>query len=70
MGIPSVSVIPFTCAICGAQVHELAGGKCSKCGKIVCRHHFFKGRLKGQNRVCSGCLDRADVAVKESKISK
>ena len=41
-------IIPFTCEICNTQIHELAGGKCSRCGKIVCRVH-----LKG--KVCTDC---------------
>ncbi len=66
----SGGIIPFTCAICSAKFNELAGGRCSKCGKIVCQHHFFKGWLKGQNRVCSKCLEPSNVGPSESKHGK
>ena len=35
---------------------EVGGGRCSQCGKIVCRHHFLRGWFKGRGRVCSRCL--------------
>jgi hypothetical protein len=44
-------IIPFTCEICNSQFHELAGSKCSICGKVVCRVH-----LKG--KVCTECHDK------------
>jgi hypothetical protein len=51
-----VNIVPFTCALCGAKFGELSGRKCSRCGKLACRHHFFKGWLKGLKGVCSNCL--------------
>jgi hypothetical protein len=46
----TLEIIPFTCALCGARFAELRGGKCARCGKVVCRHHFFRGWWKGWKR--------------------
>ena len=56
MSFCAVNIVPFTCALCGAKFGELSGRKCSRCGKLACRHHFFKGWLKGLKGVCSNCL--------------
>jgi hypothetical protein len=53
------NIVPFTCAICGSKFGELNGRKCSKCGKLACRHHFLRGWLKGLKGVCSVCLSSA-----------
>jgi hypothetical protein len=55
-----LEIIPFTCAICGARFAELRGGRCARCGKLVCRRHFFRGWWEGQWRVCSQCLSVRD----------
>ena len=36
-------IIPFVCEICKTHFHELSGGRCSACGKLVCRAHFKHG---------------------------
>jgi hypothetical protein len=49
-------IVPFTCAICAAQIDPLRCGKCVQCGKIACRRHFLRGWWKRAKRVCSRCL--------------
>jgi hypothetical protein len=56
MNIGPPNIVPFICALCGAQFNELNGRKCSRCGKLACRYHFFRGWVKGQKGICSGCL--------------
>jgi hypothetical protein len=60
-------IIPFTCAICGAHFSELRGGKCVRCGKVVCRHHFLRGWWKGWSRVCSKCVSVSDEQKNSAK---
>jgi hypothetical protein len=38
-------VVPFLCEVCGSPFHELAGGRCSGCGKMVCREHVHVEHL-------------------------
>jgi hypothetical protein len=47
-------IVPFQCAICRGLFHELEGGRCSMCGKIVCRGHLHAS-LPAKGYVCSEC---------------
>lgn len=49
-----MNIVEFECAICKTRFHELKGGKCAKCGKIVCRNHLHVGK---KEMVCSNCFD-------------
>jgi hypothetical protein len=51
-----MSIVSFTCAICGAKFSELEGRKCLQCGKLACRHHFWRAWFKGARGICSVCL--------------
>jgi len=59
MVFSSVHIVPFTCAICGSKFDPLDGRKCSRCGKLACRSHFWRGWFKGLIGVCSACLSSA-----------
>jgi hypothetical protein len=47
-------VVPFLCEICGGPFHELEGGRCSGCGKMVCREHLHMG-VSPHAYLCSEC---------------
>ena len=48
-----MNITPFTCSACGARFHELGGGICRRCGRLLCGKHL---RLRREGAVCDDCL--------------
>lgn len=59
----TADIVEFKCAICGTPFHELEGGRCIVCGKIVCDLHF---RIEKEGIICMACSDKRKPVSKES----
>jgi hypothetical protein len=62
-----MNVVPFACSECGASFHELEGGICLVCGRLLCRRHLT---LRRAGAICRRCLGEDDVKTTfESSVS-
>ena len=52
-----MSIVPFTCVECGARFHELDGGICGVCARLLCRRHLT---VRTDGATCRACA-RADL---------
>ncbi len=58
-----MSIVPWTCHICGRRFDTLAGGKCRQCGNITCNVCFALAKISALIRftfprpgVCRRCI--------------
>lgn len=61
-----MNIVPFTCSECGASFHELDGGICLVCGRLLCRRHL---RVRRPGPICRRCLRRESDIEAAAKMS-
>jgi hypothetical protein len=59
-GARVTTIVPFICEICGAAFPETRGGRCVKCGKIVCRAHVVPTDDGPKCMMCLGLLRKEE----------
>jgi hypothetical protein len=46
-------IVPFICSECSSEFHELDGGICIRCHRLLCSRHLV---IRGAEALCRQCL--------------